>query len=288
MNDLSQSQRKQLQRLNDKLRTAPHTDSFVQPCNKTLTSILRWAQLNYVLPADMTAGPDVVVSRAWIDTIDRALISQGFAPLDSERRGDRLQQAKQSLHESKHLADAPTQHRVLVGAFQPVNQDALFFKQETHWQIQDCAWHHIDLTRYQCLIAIENLSVFYNLESLAIEWPESALIVYRGDERYHRGYSQLLQHWAKTDKSCRAIVDLDPFSLRMVQTGPYTHVAAPTLERFHVLANAQHAPSQQYTFASHLEARGTIAPYIQLMKQKQCGLKQEWMHEEQLQWLTLY
>ena len=288
MDDLPQAARKQLQRFIVKLEArASDSKGFVASPTKTLNTIIRWAEANYVLPAQFSAQPDVTVTLEWLEAIDKALVSQGFAPLQSTRAGDRIEQAGQSRHEVKHLAEAPTLFRVLVA--HPTNALVVTdsARQGASWMIEDADWRAIDLCAYAVLIVVENLTVFYQLRTLQIAWPARALIVYRGHQRYHRGFSQLLQSWAETAQPCYAMVDLDPFSIRMLQQGPYTHVAAPSLERFGLLANAGHAPARQQGYATNLRAQGGFAPYITLMQQKQCGLKQEWMHAERLYWIEL-
>lgn len=285
MDDLPQAQRKQLQHFIAKLEGVGR--SFLAPHSKTLGAILRWAEANYLLPAQMTAQRDVTVTWEWLEAVDRALTSQGFAPLQSTRGGDRITQAGYSRQEVKHLAEAPTLHRLLMAHPTPTQADNDSARQGASWMIEDADWRAIDLRAYAVLIAVENLTVFYQLHSLRIAWPARALIVYRGHQLYHRGFSQLLQSWAETAQPCYAMVDLDPFSIRMLQQGPYTHVAAPAFERFELLANPGHAPSKQQSYASKLQAQGGFAPYIALMQQRQCGLKQEWMHTEPLYWVEL-
>lgn len=284
MEDLTLAQRNQLLRIRQKMG---ESESTLVSVNDTMRSIVAWAQQNYIDTDNMHVGKRVRFTKQWFQQVERALVACHFQALVKSVDGDRVDSAHQGDTEHKGRSDSPRRQRVLLATRDGVGLGIQYTRDVPQWLVVDEDYRNIQLEAFDHLIMVENLTVFYRLHELAITWPPRALIVYRGDRFYHSGFKRLLHVWKATGRTKYGLVDLDAFSIKMLQRYDFEYVAVPTLERFKALSAEAHLPAKQLNLLLSLQAKAELGAYVEWMKQTHRGLKQEWMHFEPMRWVNM-
>lgn len=261
-----------------------------------LKKTLAWCDEHAITLGREGDSKNYYIERDGIRKVDAKLQSLGYSPLREFQQGvsgDRQDAAKVSPNE-KDAKQLPTEHLVLAvcsDLSMRLAYQSLFQLAESPAQIQiELDIRTLDLASYDYLVVVENRDCFSAWHQYQIPSElANALVVYRGHESHHSKACQTLKaHWF-AEKGQHGQVffgDYDPHGMGLAidVKAPYQHVLFPDLDWLkcnHVFGHFDESKAYSKRF-QHERCPENWLELLDVMYQKEIGLRQQWMFDTQL------
>ncbi len=284
---LSQNLYKLLQRVEARLQAVASVSEALN--TKAVQELLDWCGAQDVPTHEWVTGSRVVFSMDVLETINETLLLLGQPPIHAVRSGQ--SRGEQALHGNREdkSGSRPKAGRVLV--LQADTADAVLpvLQKAQAELVLDVAASQLDLQTPSCLLAIENLDMFYDCLQHQREGRyrlpaecNNALIVFRGHQHDAQTVLELVSHFNAVGKPTFYLGDFDPAGITIALDHAYSHVLVPGLALLQQRGYTESSPPEQQEQFERLLGRSrswpaghSLQPYAQVMLEQLRSLRHQ-------------
>ncbi len=259
--------------------------------------LIHWCDQQDIDLSQACIADRLQLDHALLQRIDQALEQLGWQKLAFDPRGlSRIEQMQQGAGEHKQAGASPRERRVLMrahpGLLPGFSSAPLACQLALDWDGPSLPLNEGPGR----LVAVENLDCFYAVDPAQLKQADQPApwVIYRGDQQYRRGSSQLIKRALAAGWFCGYWGDFDLAGVQLALSEGYSHLLLPSLEWLQAKAQRGYLDERQeavrpflITYSQGLSAAHPLTPYLSLLLQDWRGLKQQRMVDQPCVWLAL-